>query len=142
MCHAVCVHGWSMSLEMTSRERSTSRNSAPCRYMSHPHTNTPTHTHLHTHKHTANIAIFCMCLSLYTVQLCTISLPLCLQLLSSYCLTEPNYGSDAGNLETSARRDGDSYVLNGSKAFISGAGDTDVYLIMTRTGDKGQLLDI
>ena len=58
------------------------------------------------------------------------------QLLASYCLTEPDYGSDAANLQTSAKRDGDHYVINGSKAFISGAGDTDVYIIMTRTGAK------
>jgi hypothetical protein len=62
--------------------------------------------------------------------------PLPPQLLASYCLTEPDYGSDAANLQTSARRDGDHYVINGSKAFISGAGDTDVYVIMTRTGAK------
>ncbi|CAI8027468.1 Isobutyryl-CoA dehydrogenase, mitochondrial [Geodia barretti] len=59
-----------------------------------------------------------------------------MQLLASYCLTEPDYGSDAANLQTSAKRDGDHYVINGSKAFISGAGDTDVYIIMTRTGAK------
>lgn len=57
--------------------------------------------------------------------------------LASYCLTEPNAGSDAAALKTSARRDGDSYVLNGVKQFISGAGDSDVYLVMARTGQDG-----
>lgn len=57
--------------------------------------------------------------------------------LASYCLTEPNAGSDAASLTTSARRDGDSYVLNGAKAFISGAGDTDVLVLMARTGGPG-----
>ncbi|HEX2519426.1 MAG TPA: acyl-CoA dehydrogenase family protein [Castellaniella sp.] len=57
--------------------------------------------------------------------------------LASYCLTEPGSGSDAASLATSARREGASYVLNGSKAFISGAGDTDVLVVMARTGDAG-----
>ncbi|XP_025098642.1 isobutyryl-CoA dehydrogenase, mitochondrial-like isoform X1 [Pomacea canaliculata] len=57
--------------------------------------------------------------------------------LASYCLTEPGSGSDAASLTTSARKDGDSYVLNGSKSFISGAGATDVYLVMCRTGEAG-----
>lgn len=57
--------------------------------------------------------------------------------LASYCLTEPDAGSDAGNLKTSARRDGDDYVINGAKVFISGAGDTDVLVLMTRTSDNG-----
>jgi isobutyryl-CoA dehydrogenase len=57
--------------------------------------------------------------------------------LGSYCLTEPGAGSDAASLATVARREGDKFILNGSKAFISGAGDTDVYLIMCRTGGKG-----
>lgn len=57
--------------------------------------------------------------------------------LASYCLTEPQAGSDAANLATSAKRDGDHYVLNGSKAFISGGGDTDVYVVMVRTGGPG-----
>ena len=48
--------------------------------------------------------------------------------LASYCLTEPGSGSDAASLSTRAERKGDDYVLNGSKAFISGGGDTDVYL--------------
>ena len=57
--------------------------------------------------------------------------------LSSYCLTEPNAGSDAGAIRTSARRDGDHYVLNGVKQFISGAGASDTYLVMARTGQEG-----
>ncbi|MEJ8474188.1 acyl-CoA dehydrogenase family protein [Roseibium algae] len=55
----------------------------------------------------------------------------------SYCLTEPGSGSDAASLSTSARDDGDHYVLNGSKAFISGAGTSDVYVTMVRTGGEG-----
>ncbi len=57
--------------------------------------------------------------------------------LGSYCLTEPGAGSDAGSLKTSARREGDSYVINGAKAFISGAGATDVLVVMARTGAGG-----
>ncbi|MBO9492573.1 acyl-CoA dehydrogenase family protein [Thalassotalea sp. G20_0] len=57
--------------------------------------------------------------------------------LSSYCLTEPGAGSDAASLTTSAGRDGDEYVLNGSKMFISGAGSTDLLLVMARTGEEG-----
>ncbi len=57
--------------------------------------------------------------------------------LGSYCLTEPGAGSDAGALSTRAVRDGDHYVLNGVKQFISGAGETDVYLVMARTGAAG-----
>jgi alkylation response protein AidB-like acyl-CoA dehydrogenase len=57
--------------------------------------------------------------------------------LASYCLTEPGAGSDAGSLRTSAQQDGDDYVVNGSKVFISGAGETDVLVVMTRTGDAG-----
>ncbi|XP_018555942.1 isobutyryl-CoA dehydrogenase, mitochondrial [Lates calcarifer] len=56
---------------------------------------------------------------------------------ASYCLTEPGSGSDAASLLTSAQRKGDHYILNGSKAFISGGGDTDVYVVMCRTGSKG-----
>ncbi|XP_022624930.1 isobutyryl-CoA dehydrogenase, mitochondrial [Seriola dumerili] len=56
---------------------------------------------------------------------------------ASYCLTEPGSGSDAASLLTSAQRKGDHYILNGSKAFISGGGDTDVYVVMCRTGGKG-----
>lgn len=57
--------------------------------------------------------------------------------LGSYCLTEPNAGSDAASLQTTAVRDGDDYVLNGSKVFISGAGSTDVLVLMARTGGAG-----
>ncbi len=57
--------------------------------------------------------------------------------IASYCLTEPGSGSDAAALRTSAARDGDSYILNGSKAFISGAGVSDVYVVMVRTGEAG-----
>ena len=57
--------------------------------------------------------------------------------LASYCLTEPGAGSDAASLRTRAERDGDVYRVNGSKVFISGAGDTDVLVVMTRTGDAG-----
>ena len=57
--------------------------------------------------------------------------------LASYCLTEPGAGSDAASLRTSARRDGDVYVVNGSKAFISGAGATDALVVMARTGGDG-----
>ncbi len=56
---------------------------------------------------------------------------------ASYCLTEPGAGSDAGSLRTRAERDGDDYVLNGSKAFISGGGASDVYVVMCRTGEEG-----
>ncbi len=59
------------------------------------------------------------------------------QLLGSYCLTEPNAGSDAASLKTTAVREGDHYVLNGSKVFISGAGSTDVLVVMARTGGAG-----
>ncbi|MFJ1298877.1 acyl-CoA dehydrogenase family protein [Pseudomonadota bacterium AL_CKDN230030165-1A_HGKHYDSX7] len=61
----------------------------------------------------------------------------CGEKLASYCLTEPGAGSDAGSLATRAERDGDGYVLNGSKAFISGGGDTDLLLVMARTGGAG-----
>jgi alkylation response protein AidB-like acyl-CoA dehydrogenase len=54
---------------------------------------------------------------------------------ASYCLTEPGSGSDAASLTTKARRDGEHYVLDGTKAFISGGGRSDLYLVMCRTGD-------
>ena len=56
------------------------------------------------------------------------------QKLASYALTEPGAGSDAASLKTRADKDGDSYVINGNKAFISGAGSTDVLVLMARTG--------
>lgn len=59
------------------------------------------------------------------------------QKLASYCLTEPNAGSDAGSLQTRAMRDGDDYIINGSKMFISGAGATDMLVAMVRTGAAG-----
>lgn len=59
------------------------------------------------------------------------------QKLASYCLTEPGAGSDAGSLQTRAERRGAGYVLNGSKAFISGGGDTDLLIVMARTGEAG-----
>jgi len=60
-----------------------------------------------------------------------------MDLVASYCLTEPGSGSDAAALKTTAVRDGDEYVLNGSKQFISGAGASDVYVVMARTSDDG-----
>ncbi len=57
--------------------------------------------------------------------------------IASYCLTEPGSGSDAASLKTKAVKDGDYYVLNGSKAFISGAGVSDIYVCMVRTGEDG-----
>ncbi len=57
--------------------------------------------------------------------------------LGSYCLTEPNSGSDAASLTTTASKKGDTYVLNGGKVFISGAGETDVLVVMARTGEAG-----
>ncbi len=57
--------------------------------------------------------------------------------ISSYCLTEPGSGSDAAALKTSARRDGDDYIVNGGKQFISGAGVNDIYVTMVRTSDDG-----
>ncbi|WP_346914023.1 acyl-CoA dehydrogenase family protein [uncultured Roseibium sp.] len=56
---------------------------------------------------------------------------------ASYCLTEPGAGSDAASLRTKATDDGDHYILNGSKAFISGGGASDVYVVMVRTGGDG-----
>ncbi len=57
--------------------------------------------------------------------------------LSSYCLTEPSAGSDAASLKTKALRDGNDYILNGEKAFISGGGTSNIYLCMVRTTDEG-----
>ena len=59
------------------------------------------------------------------------------ELIASYCLTEPGAGSDAASLSTKAVRDGDDYILNGTKTFISGAGWSDVYVVMARTSDNG-----
>ncbi len=59
------------------------------------------------------------------------------EIIASYCLTEPGSGSDAASLRTTARRDGAHYVLNGSKAFISGGGASDLYAVMVRTGGAG-----
>jgi alkylation response protein AidB-like acyl-CoA dehydrogenase len=60
-----------------------------------------------------------------------------MELLASYCLTEPGSGSDAAALRTRAVRDGDHYILNGQKQFISGAGAGDLYVVMVRTGSDG-----
>lgn len=59
------------------------------------------------------------------------------ELIASYCLTEPGAGSDAASLSTKAIKDGDDYVLTGNKQFISGAGWSDVYVVMARTSDDG-----
>ncbi len=67
----------------------------------------------------------------YLPKLCT------MELIASYCLTEPGAGSDAAALRTRAVRDGDDYVLNGQKQFISGAGSTDILVAMVRTGGEG-----
>ena len=58
-------------------------------------------------------------------------------LIASYCLTEPGSGSDAASLTTKAVKDGDDYILNGTKTFISGAGWSDIYVVMARTSDDG-----
>jgi alkylation response protein AidB-like acyl-CoA dehydrogenase len=68
---------------------------------------------------------------LWLPRLCT------MELLASYCLTEPGVGSDAGALVTRATRHGDHYLLNGQKQFISGAGAGDLYVVMARTGGDG-----
>jgi alkylation response protein AidB-like acyl-CoA dehydrogenase len=60
-----------------------------------------------------------------------------MELIASYCLTEPGAGSDAAALTTRARRDGGDYMLDGVKQFVSGAGASDVYLVMARTGAGG-----
>jgi len=59
------------------------------------------------------------------------------EVLASYCLTEPDSGSDAASMKTTAVLDGDEYIINGSKTFISGAGSTDVLVLMARTGVVG-----
>ena len=60
-----------------------------------------------------------------------------MEMIASYCLTEPGSGSDAAALKTKAVKDGDHYILNGSKAFISGAGVSELYVVMVRTGGDG-----
>jgi len=60
-----------------------------------------------------------------------------MDLMASYCLTEPGSGSDAAALRTTARRDGDDYLVSGAKQFISGAGVNDIYVTMVRTGEAG-----
>jgi alkylation response protein AidB-like acyl-CoA dehydrogenase len=67
----------------------------------------------------------------YLPKLCT------METIASYCLTEPGAGSDAAALRTSAKRDGDSYILNGTKQFISGAGASNLYVVMARSGGDG-----
>jgi alkylation response protein AidB-like acyl-CoA dehydrogenase len=67
----------------------------------------------------------------YLPNLCT------MDRVASYCLTEPGAGSDAASLRTRARRDGDHWVLDGDKAFISGGGVSDIYVVMARTGEAG-----
>ena len=67
----------------------------------------------------------------YLPKLCT------METIASYCLTEPGAGSDAAALRTSAKRDGDSYVLNGTKQFISGGGASGLYVVMARSGGEG-----
>ena len=57
--------------------------------------------------------------------------------MAIYCLTEPSSGSDAAALKTKAVLDGDHYVVSGSKAFISGGGENEIYVVMTRTGEAG-----
>ena len=69
--------------------------------------------------------------SRYIPRLCT------MELIASYCLTEPGSGSDAAALKTKAVRDGDHYIVNGVKQFISGAGTSDIYVTMVRTGEDG-----
>ncbi|ABI78342.1 acyl-CoA dehydrogenase [Hyphomonas neptunium ATCC 15444] len=60
-----------------------------------------------------------------------------MELIASYCLTEPGSGSDAASLKTKAVKEGDDYVITGTKQFISGAGTSDVYVLMARTSDDG-----
>ena len=60
-----------------------------------------------------------------------------MELIASYCLTEPGSGSDAASMTTRAVKDGDEYVLTGGKQFISGAGTSDIYVVMARTSDDG-----
>lgn len=62
---------------------------------------------------------------------------LTMDVLASYCLTEPGSGSDAAALKTRAVREGDAYLLTGQKQFISGAGESGLYIVMARTGEEG-----
>ena len=64
------------------------------------------------------------------------------ELIASYCLTEPGAGSDAASLTTKAVKNGDDYILNGTKTFISGAGWSDIYVVMARTSDNLSLIHI
>ena len=57
--------------------------------------------------------------------------------LASYCLTEANAGSDAASIKTTAKKEGNNYIINGSKSFISGSGSTDCLVLMARTGKEG-----
>lgn len=61
-----------------------------------------------------------------------------LEVLGSYCLTEPNSGSDAASMVTTAKKVGENYIINGSKAFISGGGASDIYVVMAKTGSSMQ----
>lgn len=63
---------------------------------------------------------------------------LCMNRLGSYCLTEPGAGSDAAALQTTAKLDGDHYILNGTKSFISGAGSSEIYLVLAKTASGGE----
>ncbi len=60
-----------------------------------------------------------------------------MELIASYCLTEPSSGSDAASLRTKAKKDNENYIMNGAKAFISGGGESEIYLVMCRTGGEG-----
>ena len=60
-----------------------------------------------------------------------------MELIASYCLTESSSGSDAADLTTRAKKDNGNYLMNGSKAFVSGGGESDIYLVMCRTGGDG-----
>ena len=57
-------------------------------------------------------------------------------MFSSYCLTEPNSGSDAASMKTVAKLENDNFIINGSKVFISGGGMSDIYIVMCKTGEK------
>src|SRR5229473_5005338 len=59
------------------------------------------------------------------------------EVIGCFGLTEPDFGSDAANMRTSARRDGDTYILNGTKMWITNGGEADLYLVMARTGGPG-----